>query len=226
MPIHGDFMKYSESTNQDPFTLQNKKLLKVFLHYGPVMARIGSMVAYQGDARFEHAGSGGASKWLKKAFTGEGVPLMTISGAGEVFLADQASDVQVFYLENDMVTVNGQNILAFSSSIQWDIQRVQGAGMAAGGLFNTVLHGTGYVAVTTKGEPMVLDITQAPTFGDPNAVVLWTSGVTTSLKTDVSMKTFIGKSSGESFQIAFGGQGHVVVQPAENVGVTGSAGTM
>jgi uncharacterized protein (AIM24 family) len=226
MTIHGDFMQYAESTGQDPFTLQNKKLLKVFLHYGPVMARIGSMVAYQGDARFEHAGSGGTTKWLKKAFTGEGVPLMSISGAGEVFLADQASDVQVIYLENDMVTVNGQNILAFSSSIQWDIQRVQGAGMTAGGLFNTVLHGTGYVAVTTKGQPVILDVTQAPTCGDPNAVVLWTSGVTTSLKTDMSMKTFIGRGSGESFQLAFGGHGHVVIQPAENVGVSGNSGNM
>ena len=223
MAVHGDFMKFAESTNQDPFTLQNRKLLKVFLHYGPVMARIGSMVAYQGDAKFDHAGSGGASKWLKKAFTGEGVPLMSISGAGEVFLADQASDVQVLYLDNDMVTVNGQNILAFSSSIQWDIKRVEGAGMVAGGLFNTVLHGTGYVAVTTKGEPMLLDVASAPTFGDPNAVVMWSSGVQTSLKTDMSMKTFIGKGSGETFQIGFSGQGFVMIQPAENVGVTTTA---
>jgi len=27
------------------------------------------------------------------------------------------------YLENDMISVNGANVLAFSSSIEWDIHR-------------------------------------------------------------------------------------------------------
>ena len=30
------------------------------------------MVAYQGDVKFEHAGSGGMGRMLKKAVTGEG----------------------------------------------------------------------------------------------------------------------------------------------------------
>ncbi len=222
--IHGDIATYQETTGQDPFTLQNKKLLKVFLHYGPVKARIGSMVAYQGDAKFTPLGSGGAGKWLKSKLTGEGVPLMEVSGAGEVFFADMASDIMVFYIDNDMVSVNGANVLAFSGTIDYDIQRVGGgggmgavAGMAAGGLYNTVLRGTGYVAVTCKGEPVILDVAQAPTFADANAVVCWTGGVQMGIKTDVTMRDFIGKGSGEALQMAFSGTGWVMVQPAENV---------
>lgn len=227
MTIHGSFTEFSETTGQDPFTLQNKKLLKVFLHYGPIRARVGSMVVYQGDARFQALGAGGASKWLKQKMTGEGVPLMEVTGAGEVFLADAAKDIQVFYLENDTVSVNGANILAFSASIEADIERVSGgvAGSVSGGLYNTILRGSGYVAVTTHGEPIVLDVASAPTFGDGNAVVLWTGGVQMNLKTDVTYKDFLGKGSGEAIQMAFSGTGWVMVQPSENVEQGGGQGS-
>ena len=46
--IHADVSAYAETDRPDPFVHQNKKMLKVALHYGPVMGRIGSMVAYQG----------------------------------------------------------------------------------------------------------------------------------------------------------------------------------
>lgn len=217
MAIHGNFLEFSEAATSDPFSHHQKKMLKVMLHYGPVKARLGSMVAYQGDVRFEHAGSGGASKWLKSKVTGEGLPVMDVTGNGELFLADAGQDVQILYLDNDMITCNGSSVLAFHSHMEWDIVRTQGAGMMAGGLYNVVLKGTGYVALVTDGPPIVLDVTQAPTFTDPQATVMWTSGVTTDVRTDIGLKTFIGKGSGESFQLAFGGQGHVMVQPAETV---------
>jgi len=221
--IHADFTEFKETTGADPFTLQNKKLLKVFLQYGPVKARIGSMVAYQGEARFEHAGSGGAAGFLKSKMTGEGVPAMDVVGTGEVFLANAAAEIQVMYLENDQIWVNGANVLAFSASLTADIQRIGGAGAMTGGLYNVTLTGTGYVAITTDGPPIVLDVSGAPTFADPQAVVMWTTGVQMSVKSDVSMKTFIGKGSGETFQMGFSGQGWVMVQPSE--GVASGSGT-
>ena len=160
---------------------------------------------------------------LKKAVTGEGVDIMQATGSGELFVADMASEVQVFYLENDMVSCNGASVLAFSGSIEWDIQRIgSGAGMVAGGMYNVTLRGTGYVALTTKGDPVVLDVSGPPTFADPNAVVFWTSGVTMSVKTDTGgLKSMLRGGTGEMFQLAFGGQGYVMIQPAENVVTTG-----
>ena len=90
-----------------------------------IQAKRGSMVAYQGDVKFEHAGSGGMGRMLKKAVTGEGTTLMKMSGTGEVFLADTAQDIHLIYLENDSITVNGPNLLAFDADIDWDIQRVE-----------------------------------------------------------------------------------------------------
>ena len=80
--------QFNETTGTDAFTLQNSKLLKVRLDAVTVQAKAGSMVAYQGDVTFEHAGSGGLGRMIKKAATGEGTQLMKVTGTGEVFLAD------------------------------------------------------------------------------------------------------------------------------------------
>jgi uncharacterized protein (AIM24 family) len=208
--------QFNEVETQDPFSLQNSKLLKVELNMVTIQAKLGSMVAYQGEVTFEHAGSGGMSRMLKKAVTGEGQSLMKITGTGEVFLADTAQDIHLIYLEDDNITVNGPNLLAFDSGIDWDIKRVQGAsGMMGGGLFNTELKGTGWVAILSDGPPVLLNVASAPTFADAQAAITWSSGVTTSLKTDFKAKNLIGRGSGESIQMAFQGQGWVLVQPSE-----------
>jgi uncharacterized protein (AIM24 family) len=208
--------QYNETQSTDSFTLQNSKLLKVSLAGHTIQAKLGSMVAYQGDVTFEHAGSGGMSRMLKKAMTGEGQSLMKISGSGEVFLADTAQDVHLIYLEGEKITVNGPNLLAFDADIDWNIERVQGAsGMMGGGLYNTALHGTGWVAILSDGPPVLLNVASAPTNADAQAAITWSQGVTTALKTDFKMKNLIGRGSGESFQMAFSGEGWVLVQPSE-----------
>src|SRR3712207_4612927 len=120
--------QYNATQSTDSFALQNSKLLKVRLDQVTIQAKLGSMVAYQGDVTFEHAGSGGLGRMLKKAVTGEGQSLMKMTGSGEVFLADTAQDIHLIYLENDKITVDGPNLLAFDAGIDWDIERIQGAG--------------------------------------------------------------------------------------------------
>src|SRR3712207_1970733 len=170
--------QYNETQSTDSFALQNSKLLKVRLDQVTIQAKLASMVAYQGDVTFEHAGSGGMGRLIKKAVTGEGQSLMKITGSGEVFLADQAQDIHLVYLENDKVTINGPNLLAFDSGIDWDIERLQGAsGVMGGGLFNTSLQGTGWVAILSDGPPVLLNVASAPTFADAQAAITWSSGV-------------------------------------------------
>src|SRR5665648_927757 len=157
MTIHGSlFTDFRENTSQDPFSLQNKKLLKIQMGYGPVWALTGSMVAYQGDVKFVNTGSGGLDKFLKSKLTGEGVNMMQCTGTGELFVANLASEIQVMYLENDMISVNGANVLAFSSSIEWDVHITTAWASAKVGALAT---------------------SRAPTFADAQAVVMWTSGV-------------------------------------------------
>jgi uncharacterized protein (AIM24 family) len=208
--------QFNETKSQEAFALQNSKLLKVRLEAVTIQAKLGSMVAYQGDVTFEHAGSGGLGRMLKKAVTGEGIQLMKVTGSGEVFLADTAQDIHLLYLENDMITVNGPNLLAFDSGIDWDIKRVEGAsGVMGGGLYNMALHGTGWVAIISDGPPVLLNVAAAPTYADAQAAITWSSGVSTGIKTDFKMKNLIGRGSGESIQMSFSGQGWVLVQPSE-----------
>jgi len=208
--------QFNETQSQDAFALQNSKLLKVQLEQVTIQAKLGSMVAYQGDVTFEHAGSGGIGRMLKKAMTGEGTQLMKVTGHGEVFLADQAQDIHLIYLENDHITVNGPNLLAFDQGIDWDIRRVEGASsMMGGGLYNMSLQGTGWVAILSDGPPVLLNVAAAATYADAQAAITWSSGVQTGVRTDFKMKNLIGKGSGETVQMSFTGQGWVLVQPSE-----------
>ena len=202
-----------ESTTHDRFTLQNPRMLRVALN-GEVMARQGAMIAYQGQADFAYQGSGGMGKFLKKAVTGEGLPLMKVTGQGDVFFADDAMEIHLVNLENDALTVNGSNVLAFDSALEWDIKRVEGASMMAGGVFNTTFTGTGTVAITSHGTPVVLNV-DAPTYADIQAAVAWTASLTTSVRRTAGAGALIGRGSGEAFQLAFNGAGFVIVQASE-----------
>ena len=212
--ISGDLVdgRFSEKEAK-PIANQNSKMLRVRLGE-PFMARQGAMVAYQGNVDFAYEG-GGASKFIKKALTGEGLPLMRCSGQGDVFLAERAHDVHMLQLSNAGLSISGKNVLGFSTSLDWNIERVKGGSIATGGLFNTTLRGTGWVALTTDGPPVVLNAAEAPTFADTNAVVAWSANLQTQLKTSFKAGALVGRGSGEALQVSFYGQGFVIVQPSE-----------
>ena len=225
MPVDRALQEFKEMESSESFALQNQKLLKVELADVTIQAKLGSMVAYQGEVKFERAGSGGMGRLMKKMATGEGVRLMTVSGTGEVFLADHAQEVHLVKLESDKITVNSQNLLAFDAGIDWDIRKVEGAsGVLAGGLFNLELAGSGWVALLSDGPPILLDVGGEATFADPQAAITWSSGVKTAVKTDVNLKTLIGRASGETLQMQFSGEGWVLVQPSEGLPVAAGRG--
>jgi uncharacterized protein (AIM24 family) len=178
--------QFREVTPAGRFTLQNSSLLKVRLDNDSIQAKLGSMVAYQGDVRFDYQ-RGGLGSFFKKALTGEGVKLMSATGVGDLFLAQDARKIMVLDLQNERMTVNGDSILAFEGSVDWDIRRVEGAWRLAGGLFNVVLEGTGKVAVTSHGEPVLLD-TNTPTFADPDSAIAWSGDVRTSIRSDIRLR--------------------------------------
>jgi uncharacterized protein (AIM24 family) len=206
-----------KESNQPGLRLQNSKMLKIELN-GECMARTGAMVAYQGQVQFQALGSGGMGRWIKQKLTGEGVPLMKLSGRGDIFLADQAADVHLIDLEpGDALSINGASVLAFDSSLQYDIKMVQGMGMlSSAGLFNCVFSGQGRIAITTKGTPVVLTVDQ-PTYADPQAAVCWSASLQTGYHRaeQLGLGTLLGRRTGEAFTMSFAGQGFVVVQASE-----------
>ncbi|MBI3971246.1 MAG: AIM24 family protein [Chloroflexi bacterium] len=215
--------EFVEATAQDEaargkFELENSYLLEVNLN-GRVWAKAGSMIAYVGGVRFTREGvfEHGVGRMLKKMVSGEGTALMKMEGQGRVYLADSGKKIQILNLQNDTIFVNGNDLLAFEESVAWDITMMRRvAGMLVGGLFNVRLSGTGLIAIGTHYEPLTLRVTPGqPVFSDPNATVAWSGSLNPEIRTDLSMRTFLGRGSGESIQLKFDGEGWVVLQPYE-----------
>jgi len=215
-----DFVK---TTQQDDyvnefFELETERVLEVNLD-GEVWSKMGAMISYIGDIKFERERvlEHGLSKMFKKALTGEGTQLMKAKGKGRLYLADQGKKVTIFDLKDESLCVNGNDLLAFEPTINWDIHLLRKmAGIMSGGLFNVTLQGRGKVAVTTHFEPLTLLVKPGETvYTDPHATVAWSGNLTPEFKTDISFRTFIGRGSGESIQMAFSGEGFVIIQPYE-----------
>ncbi|MCJ8155336.1 AIM24 family protein [Chryseobacterium sp. SSA4.19] len=206
---------------RDYFELEKPQLLEINLNNQAVWTKAGSMVSYVGNISFERQGmlAGGLGNLLKKAISGEGSKLMKAEGTGKLYVADEGKKVRILYLDNESVCVNGNDVLAHEQSIKSDITMLKSmAGVMSGGLFQVKLSGTGHIAITTHGDPLTLIVTpDSPVFTDPNATVAWSGNLSHELKTNVSLKSLIGRGSGEEFQMKFSGHGWVLIQPYEEV---------
>ncbi|MFS3127742.1 AIM24 family protein [Nocardioides sp. Bht2] len=201
-------------SSPERWAMQNNQMIRVGL--GPdVLATKGAMVAYQGNIAFHHEKSGSMAKLAKKIVTSEDVSLMRVSGQGEVWFAQNAGYVYTLELENEGISLNVANLLAFDATLTWDINKIKGAGMLAGGFFNTTVGGQGTVAVTSVGKPTVFDCSQAPVAVDPNSLVLWSSHLVPTVTNSMNMSSALRGGSGEAIQFVFHGQGFVVVQAFE-----------
>jgi uncharacterized protein (AIM24 family) len=205
---------------QGLFELENERLLEINLN-GEIWTKTGSMVAYLGQIKFEREGilEQGFGNLLKKAVSGEGTRLTKANGNGKLYLADAGKKITVLSLNNDSIFVNANDVLAFEMSLKYEIKMLRKmAAVMSGGLFNARFQGTGMLALTTHYDPITLRVTpQTPVVTDPNATVAWSGSLVPEFKTDISLKTFFGRGSGESLQMVFRGDGFVVIQPYEEI---------
>ncbi|MGJ8726532.1 MAG: AIM24 family protein [Roseibacillus sp.] len=231
-PVSYSLDEFVQSTSEKDkghgfFEKETERLLEVNLN-GRVNMKKGAMVAYQGDIKFTREGAldQGMGGLLKKAVSGEGMQITYADGNGKLYLADSGKKVSIIKLNGESLYVNGNDMLAFESSLTHKISMMKKmAAMMSGGLFNVFISGEGMLAITSHYEPRTLRVTPGnPVFTDPNATVAWSGNLQPEFKTDVSLRSFIGRGSGESFQMKFEGDGFVVIQPYEEVVITQQAG--
>jgi uncharacterized protein (AIM24 family) len=216
--VQGTLMDhYGPTPIMDRMSKHGSKIAKVVMQPGQdLFARVGSMIAYEGLVDF-NAQPPQLRRMAASWATGEGVPLMTATGQGLLYLADYGKEVIVLQLAGEGLSINGKNILAFDAHLQWGIERVRGVSMLSGmGMFNVVVRGNGWVAMTAKGNPIMLDTREAPTYVDTDALVAFTDGLRVEPRRTARLGGLIGRGSGEAFQLGFSGQGFVVVQPSED----------
>jgi uncharacterized protein (AIM24 family) len=208
--------------NKAPFTLETPQILELNLN-GEVWAKAGSMVAHQGMVTFSRESSlnRGWGQFFLKRVTAEGVRLMKVEGLGRVYLADLAKRIQLLRLNGEAIYVNGNDVLAFENRVSSKITMMRSFGSSlAGGLFNVRLQGRGYVAITSHGKPLALEVTSTrPVFTDAQATVAWSDNLEVGFHTDIQLGTLFGRNSGETFQLKFEGKGWVLIQPFEETGL-------
>lgn len=220
------FANVVSDTPAEPFGLQNPKMLRVRLN-GQMSAKQGAMVAYRGNVDFAYKGQGGLSGFAKKALTGEGQNLMAVTGKGDVYFADFGHELFILHLENDVLVVNGRNLIAFEAGVQYTVTRTKGGvgAVFGGGFFSTTLTGTGGVCLASLGAPILIP-TDGDVFVDRDALLAWSGNVQTSIRSTFKVAGLIGRGSGELAQMQLSGAGgFVLVQAGEPaVAVTPGAG--
>lgn len=225
------------------FETINELTLKVTCSGSDVLvAKAGSFIAGENDGRKNYKfekyllgpqGSLGQAALgsLIRHVTGENIPLMkvTMSGNSITYYANYGQHIVVYKLgQGEVVSVESENLLAFTQDCKYDVRFIGVGIMSQKGLATSTLTGIGnnaYVALLSDGNPIVLsNIGKNNTLSvDPDAVICWMSQHgygDPQITTDLSWRNLIGQHSGESY--AFEWQPNqpvtVLIQPSERKG--------
>ncbi len=167
---------------------------------------------------------------LARRVTGENFPLMKVNLNGDsvTYYANYGQHVVIYHLEQgETISVESENMLAFSQECDYNVRFIGVGVLSQKGLATSTLTARGkdaYVAVLSDGNPIVIsNITSRNTISvDPDAVICWIGNghCDPHVTADVSWKTFIGQTSGESYQFEWNGNSAVtvIIQPSERKG--------
>ncbi|MGG7571586.1 AIM24 family protein [Streptomyces sirii] len=210
---------FTEAQTQDRYALQNSQLLRVALQgHEDVLARKGSMVAYQGLLEFDGTYQTPGQQ-RTRAYSGEGLDLMRVSGQGTVYLANLAHYVHVVDVDHDGLTVDSSYVLALDSGLHWEAVSVDSQyGISGTGKYQLNISGQGKVALMTSGEPLMLQVTPDKYVNaDADAVVAWSASLRVQMQAQTHSSGVWRRrgNTGEGWELSFLGQGYVLVQPSE-----------
>ncbi|MFE6551918.1 AIM24 family protein [Streptomyces sp. NPDC057746] len=210
---------YNEQQTQERYSLQNAQMLRVLLEgHDDVLARKGTMVAYQGLVEFDAEYQSGG-QYRARAYTGEGLDLMRCHGQGTVYLANLAQHVHIMDVEQDGLTVDSSYVLAMDSSLHHEVIAVDSQyGISGSGKYQLNITGHGKVALMTSGAPLLMRVTPDKYVNcDADAIVAWSTGLRVQMQAQTHSSGVWRRrgSTGEGWELSFMGSGFALVQPSE-----------
>lgn len=210
---------YNDQQTQERYSLQNPQMLRVALAgHEDLLARKGSMVAYQGLVEFD-AEYRSNQQHRARAHTGEGLDLMRCHGQGTVYLANLAQYIHVLDVEQDGLTVDSSYVLAMDSSLHHDVIAVDSQyGISGSGKYQLNITGQGKVALMTSGAPLMMQVTPDRVVNcDADAIVAWSTGLRVQMQAQTHSSGVWRRrgNTGEGWELSFMGTGYALVQPSE-----------
>ncbi|MFD5558269.1 AIM24 family protein [Streptomyces sp. NPDC127068] len=211
---------HADNQTRERYSLQNPQLLRVALTgRDDVLARKGSMVAYQGSVEFDAEYQSGQERRRRRQ-TGEGLDLMRCQGEGIVYFANLAQYVHLVDIESDGLTVDSSYVLALDSTLNFQVIAVDSQyGISGTGKYQLNITGRGKVALMTSGEPLMLRVGRESTSinVDSDAIVAWSAGLRVQMQAQTQSSTARSRrgNTGEGWELGFQGEGYVLVQPSE-----------
>jgi uncharacterized protein (AIM24 family) len=210
---------YNEQQTQERYSLQNSQMLRVVLEgHDDILARKGTMVAYQGLVEFD-AEYRSNNQARARAHTGEGLDLMRCHGQGTVYLANLAQHIHVVDVEQDGLTVDSSYVLAMDSGLHHEVIAVDSLyGISGSGEYQLNITGSGKVALMTSGAPLMMQVTPDKYVNcDADAIVAWSTGLRVQMQAQTHTSGVWRRrgNTGEGWELSFMGSGYALVQPSE-----------
>ena len=205
-----------EGDPKSAFEKVSVRILRVDVD-GSAWINLGSAIAYYGELKFERLPAL-KTKSLKTVGLRATTRLVRAHGKGRLYCAHSGWRIRTIHLANETLTVSANEMLAFEDTLDFEISLIgKGISIASGGLLAIKLSGEGWLSIAVHGDPLVLPVTRdSPLNTDPHSTVAWTEGLSPTIKTDITWRTFVGQGGGEAFQMHFEGDGFVAIQPAED----------
>lgn len=210
---------HNDQQTQERWSLQNKQMLRVTLGgHDDILARKGTMVAYQGLVEFDAEYQGGGQA-RTRAYTGEGLDLMRCHGQGTVYFANLAQYVHVVDVDQEGLTVDSAYVLALDSSLHHEVIAVDSQyGISGSGKYQLNITGHGKVALMTSGMPLMMQVTPDRYVNcDADAIVAWSTGLRVQMQAQTHSSGVWRRrgNTGEGWELSFMGTGYALVQPSE-----------
>ncbi len=168
---------FNAAETTDAFALQGPELLRVSVGEQDTHARRASLVAHHGTVTSAPApGPDG---------------FVLLSGTGDAFLGSRGRQLHLVMLEDEEIGASTGHLLAWQESVSHE---PDGDALRLGG--------SGWVALSSHGTPILLDVGATRSFAHPDALVAWAPGVE------------VTRDEVSPLGLGFAGEGWALVGPA------------
>jgi tetratricopeptide (TPR) repeat protein len=183
----------------DRFLLIDPHLLEIIIS-DRLIVRKGTISSFTGNLSFE--------PWQKDD---QNLPLIQVSGAGILFLAERRQDIYLISLNNETLFVESNHILVVQSALK--VEPHFFVKTPADDSFSMVkVSGRGTLALTCHSKPLTLNVYDAMPANIPaDALIAWSGRLTCDILADADLHKIMMAGEG-TILLRFTGSGDVVVE--------------